>query len=373
MKLLSSLFAAVAVASPLGAQTWESYYPEPSASTFTVSRDIRYVDTLRMDVYRPANSGSRPALVFFTAGAFRNRAFYTSWARIAASKGVVAVLADLRGTSIAEAGQDFRSLLSHVQARGAEYGIDTSAIAVFGGSSNGFSSFQVVQDPRETRVKASVIYYSGSDVQRLRGDLPVLYIRAGLDRPFVNGGIDSLVARALAQNAPITVVNYAGGHHAFEGTDDNAVTRTLIDQTIDFVKSATSPAYRESVVRSMGYAAAAAHVQRSNFREAAAAYGELVAKTPNDAQLRLAYGEALLGDRQFEKACAEFEKLKGKGLGPRDLGLPAARACLQKGDPEAAIAWLASIPKRFLPARVKDEPVFVTLKDRADFKALFQP
>ena len=34
------------------------------------------------------------------------------------------------------------------------------------------------------------------------------------------------------------------------------------------------------------------------------------------------------------------------------------RACMQKGDADAAIAWLKSIPTRFLPLQVQDEAVF---------------
>jgi hypothetical protein len=64
--------------------------------------------------------------------------------------------------------------------------------------------------------------------------------------------------------------------------------------------------------------------------------------------------------------------LKGKGLGPRDLGLPAARACMLKGDADAAIAWLRSIPQRFLPAEVEKAPEFAALQGRADFHALFR-
>jgi hypothetical protein len=67
-----------------------------------------------------------------------------------------------------------------------------------------------------------------------------------------------------------------------------------------------------------------------------------------------------------------FDTLRDKGLGYRDLGLPAARACLQKGDPEAAVAWLRSIPPQFLPPSMRDDPAFAALKDRADFKALFE-
>ena len=362
-------------AAPLGAQPSGFFYPEPPASAVAVARDVRYgsadTATLRMDVYRPARgSGARPTLVFFTIGTQRANEAYVAWARIAASKGLVAVVADLRTTAFAE---DFRALLSHLTARGADHGLDTAAIAVFGASSNGFNSFRIVQDPRETRVKASVVYYSGAEVTELRRDLPVLLVRAGLDRPLVNASIDTVVMRALAQNAPVTVINHAGGHHGFETTDDDVVTRELIDQTVDFVLRVTTPAYRAALAGAVGYATAAAQVAAGNFAAAAATYAGLVARTPDDARLRLSYGEALLGDRQFAAACAEMDKLRDKGLGPRDLGLTAARACLQKGDPDAAMAWLASIPKRFLPQRVKDEPVFAPLRDRADFQALFRP
>jgi hypothetical protein len=68
----------------------------------------------------------------------------------------------------------------------------------------------------------------------------------------------------------------------------------------------------------------------------------------------------------------EFEKLKGKRLGPRDLGVPAARACMQKGDGAAAIAWLESIPPRFRPRSLENDPIFTPVRERPEFKALFQ-
>ena len=100
-------------------------------------------------------------------------------------------------------------------------------------------------------------------------------------------------------------------------------------------------------------------------------YADLVAARPDDARLRLSYGEALLGNAQYAEACGELEKLKGKGLGPRDLGLPAARACMLKGDADAAMAWLKTIPTRFLPPDVQNERAFAPLKSREDFRALF--
>ena len=366
------IILALAMAPPARAQNAGIFYPAPPASAVAVTRNVQYAsaDTgaLRMDVYRPTarSAAKSPALVFFTTGS--QRANYAGLGRIVASKGIVAVLGDLRSDSLP---RDFRTMLAAVVSQAGAYGIDTSRIAVFGASNGALNSFPVVQDSLEARIKASVMYYGGAEVTRFRRDLPVLYIRAGLDRPFVNASIDSVVMRALAANAPITVINYSGGHHSFEGTDDNVITRDLVDQTVDFVKRVTAPDYRAELVASVGYATAAAEVAAGDFRAAAATYATLVARKPDDAHLRLSYGESLLADKQFETACGEFEKLRGKGLGARDLALPAARACLQKGDANLALAWLSSIPKQFLPARVKDEPVFAALRERPEFKALF--
>ena len=129
---------------------------------------------------------------------------------------------------------------------------------------------------------------------------------------------------------------------------------------------------RASLAAGLPEAIAAGHMTRRNYGAAAAAYAPLVAARPAAARLGLSYGEALLANGQFAAACAALEALKGKGLGPRDLGLPAARACMQSGDAERAIAWLQSIPQRFLPPAVQTEPVFQPLAARSDFQALLK-
>ena len=144
----------------------------------------------------------------------------------------------------------------------------------------------------------------------------------------------------------------------------------MIDQTIAFVKQAVAPAYQSALRSGIRESTAAGYVASGDAAQAAAIYAALATERPNDVQVRLAYGEALLADSQFAVACAEFDKLRGKGLGPRDLGLPAARACAQKGDAASAIAWIESIPARFRPDLSAD-PAFATLRDRAEFRALF--
>jgi dienelactone hydrolase len=349
-------------------------FPSP-APNIVVATDVEYgrsgATRLAMDLYKPdAAAGAKvPALIFFNraTGADRSDRFYASWARTAASNGLIGILPDLRdGTEAA----DFRLLVSYLERHGAEHGIDS--IAVYAGSGNVFAALPAVEDPALTSIKAAVMYYGTAPVQQFRLDLPVLYVRAGLDRPPVNESIGKLAGLAVSQNAPVTLVNYSGGHHGFEGADVNDATRQVIIETVEFVKRATSVSYQSALRASLQEATAAGYVQTGKFHEAAATYGSMVASHPDDTRLRLAYGEALLRDGQAAVACSEFDKLRDKGLGYRDLGLPAARACLQKGDADAAIAWLRSIPARYLPPSTAEDPAFAALRDRPDFRALFE-
>lgn len=351
-------------------------YPVPPESSYKVIKDVEYGKSpsgrLLMDVYRPATGTRHPTLIFFNiaSGAERSNPFYASWARVVASKGITAILPDLR---METAVQDYVALHEYLaRYTGEEAGIDRNAVALYAGSGNVSRALPIVQDRRSTLLKSAVMYYGSASVTQFREDLPVLYVRAGLDRPAVNRGIDSIVANALSQNAPVTLLNYPGGYHAFEMRNDDEQSRRVIDQTIEFVKTTTAAEYQSALRRNVRESVAAGHVMGGRFHEAAAVYEELVSAAPENHTLRLAYGEALLGDKQFGAACDELEKLKGKGLGYRDLGIPAARACMQKGDTNAAIAWLQSIPVRFRPMELFDDPIFAPIKDRAEFKALFE-
>jgi dienelactone hydrolase family protein len=372
----SAVVAACVALALAGAIAQQEHFAFPPASPgVTVSRDLEYGTSggtsLRMDIYRPPAAGTRgPVLIFFNraTGADRSSAFWSAWAKTAATKGLIAILPDLRDGSEA---QDFDVLVEHLARHAEQIGIDREAIAVYAASGNVSAAFAAVEDPKQTAVKAAVMYYGTSRITEFRRDLPVLYVRAGLDRPGVNKEITALAALAVSQNAPVTLLNYPGGYHAFEIFNDDDATREVIDVTLDFVKRVTAASYQAALRRGVSEATAAGYVLTGNFREAASTYAELVASRPDDPRLRLAYGEALLGGAQYAAACAEFEKLKGQGLGPRDLGVPAARACAQKGDSDAAVAWLTSIPPRFRPADLATDPAFAALRSRPDFRALF--
>src|SRR5689334_10099521 len=328
-------------------QTAPPFALAPASAAVSVTKNVAYgradTITLAMDVYRPSGPlRPRATLIFFNraTGANRSQPFYASWAKAVASRGLVAILPDLREGSEPA---DFRMLIAHLVDRGAAIGVDRDAIAVYAGSGNVSTAFPVVEDSTLTAIKAAVMYYGTAPVKRFRADLPVLYVRAGLDRPNVNQEITSLAALAVSQNAPVTLLNHPSGYHAFEIFNDDDATRGVMEQTIEFVRRATSRAFQTGVHRGIAEATAAGYIQTREFGKAAAIFGHLLDEHPANLRLRLSYGEALLGNGQYAEACSELEKLRGKGLGPRDLGVPAARACMGKGDAEAAIAWLRTI------------------------------
>jgi Tetratricopeptide repeat/Dienelactone hydrolase family len=365
-----------AIATSAFAQDMRFFYPAPPASTFQAINDVQYgtsgTDPLRLDVYRPAGTGVHPTLIFsnLAYGPQRSGTFYVTWAQIAASKGITAIVPDLRAESYSD---DMTKLLEYLTSEGsAARGIDRDAIAVYAGSGNVSRTLPFVENPRAKAIKAAVMYYGAADVQQYRTDLPILFVRAGLDRPALNLAITRIVSEAVTQNAPWTLLNHPGGRHAFEIRNDDDATRRIIDDTLAFVKAATSPSYQTALRNALAEATAAGHVTAGRSAEAVTAYAALVKNRPDDPTLHLAYGEALLADKQFAVACAELEKLKGKSLGPRDLGIPAARACFQKGDVDAALAWLRGIPPQYRP-NLLDDPMFASIREREEFKALFPP
>src|SRR6185503_11151005 len=243
-----------AVLSVVRASTIESQQTKlafsPTATDVSISRDVQYAhrDTavLRMDVYRRPASAPMPAFIFYNRGVgdARRHPVYDGWARTAASRGFVAILPDLRSTSETE---DFQALLDHLTTNAATLGIDRDAIAMYAASGNVFRALPIVEDPKQTRVKAAVMYYGAAPISTFRLDLPVLYVRAGLDRADLNVAITTLISRALTQNAPITLLNHHTGYHGFEIFNDDDATRAIIDQTIDFVKVATSQRYQTAL------------------------------------------------------------------------------------------------------------------------------
>ncbi len=69
-------------------------------------------------------------------------------------------------------------------------------------------------------------------------DTPLCIIRAGQDEtPGLNADLDAYSARALAENKPITLVNYPGAPHSYELFVDAQDTRRVLQQGLDFLRA----------------------------------------------------------------------------------------------------------------------------------------
>ncbi len=68
-------------------------------------------------------------------------------------------------------------------------------------------------------------------------DVPLFVARAGRDEmPHLNDTIDRFLARALAINLPVTLVNHRTGPHAFDIVDDSDASRAVIQQIVAFMQ-----------------------------------------------------------------------------------------------------------------------------------------
>jgi Flp pilus assembly protein TadD len=125
--------------------------------------------------------------------------------------------------------------------------------------------------------------------------------------------------------------------------------------------------------RGLPEATAAGQVVAGDYHAAVVAYAQVVAARPDDPRLRLSYGEALIGDKQFAVACAEFEKLKGKRLGPsRSRVARGARLCA-----EGRLGHGCRVAQEYskaIPAALRCSPIRRLPRCRiaTTFRALFQ-
>ena len=65
-----------------------------------------------------------------------------------------------------------------------------------------------------------------------------MVIRAGQDEtPGLNQALDAFVAKAIAQNKPLTLVNYPDAPHSYELALDTPETGRTLQQGLDFLRA----------------------------------------------------------------------------------------------------------------------------------------
>ena len=249
-------------------------YPAPDADQVVTRLGVEYAQTesgpLTLDVYAPARRAASVALpaVVCVAGysdigyekflgcRFKDMAMTTTWARLVASFGMIAIT-----YGNARPQEDLDTALQYVREHAAELGIDAGRLALWGMSGNGaltlatlaasprgsfrcgvFSCAYLADLDGATHVADAsrqwrFVYPEGFRVENLPEDLPLFIARAGHEQdPGLNHAADRLVAALLAANRPVTCVNFAAAPHAFEMFHDTLETREVIRQMMRFAR-----------------------------------------------------------------------------------------------------------------------------------------
>ena len=336
------LLACLLFASPAFAQPFIA--PLPDSTRIDVRRDLAFKasdgSTLRFDLFRPRGEARPPVVVIFNLNGPAGRTFplSQSWARAFAGAGVAAACYEARTAS---ADSDFDALLAHLAARGAELAIDGERVGVWAGSSNVSRALPLSADPARRQVRALVAMYGHGPLTAFRRDLPVLFVRAGLDSRRVLAPLDSLIARGLAQNAPVSVVNLPHGTHPFEESIDDDAARGAIARVLAFFAETLASGSTASLQAGAASAEANAALVARDWPRAIAAFEALAQARPNDFDLAQRVGDARLGAGDFTGAAAAYERALELGSWRKgELAMGAIAAYAQAGRIESARPWL---------------------------------
>lgn len=256
-------------------------YAVPGMEDAEVRRDLVYRTLedgteLTMDVYLPpglADGERRPGVVFVHGGpvpmemwpAIKGWGIYTSYGRLIAASGLVGITFNHRFLSmerIEDTAASVAAACERVRAQAGSFHLDPDRLGVWAFSGGGpFLGPLLLEKP--AWVRCLVSYYAMLDLRPLReqipGELsdevlerfspvaclpgeafdgpPILIARAGLDRPWLNATADAFVARALAANATLDVLNHPRGQHGFDILDDDDRSREILARTIGFLKA----------------------------------------------------------------------------------------------------------------------------------------
>jgi len=248
----------------------------PGMDAAQVRRDVVYRtvagQALHMDVYSPAGTPrARPAVVLVHGGPIprtgaKNMGVFLSYGEILAASGIVAVTFDHRFVAperLPDARDDVAAAVGHVRSEAAALGVDPDRLALWAFSGGGPLLAAPLRE-RPSWLRALLAYYAVLDVRHsppgvedalgperrrefsaalglgddARTAPPLLVARAGLDHPWVNGGIDCFVQEALAKGATLDLLTHPDGRHGFDILDDDARSRHIIERTLAFLRDA---------------------------------------------------------------------------------------------------------------------------------------
>ena len=295
-------------------------YSVPGMDKVTSRRDVTYKTAgdkaLKLDVYYPPDfkEGARLPVVIFVNGVgaddLKDWQVYVDWAKVTAATGFVAITHQSR---MADSAADTSDLIGYVRANADSLKIDANKIGIWSCSANVRITLPIIMQADRKYIRCAVLYYGVMAAQATRPNLPLFIVRAGLDNPNLNRGIDSFVSQALTEGAPLTLINYEDGQHAFDIRDNNDKSREFIRQTLDFMKFNLSRdhAEQDAARRAPTPAQFASMIVSQGFPKALQVYNETKKTDPSAAIFQennlnqIGYG--LLDDGKIKEAIEVFK------------------------------------------------------------------
>ena len=258
-------------------------YSIPKMEQVQVQKNISYKtvdDTdLKMDVYYPhdlQSNSRRPAVILVHGEGVdpailkdaKDWGVFVSFGQLIAASGLIAIPFNHRSTEDLtryEAASDVDDLITYVRDHAESLHIDKEHLCLWAISAGVPTGMRAAMREPHPFIRCIVAYYGPMDLQHVReffeffpsevtdetlrefsaishleknsSDIPPMFIaKAGLDHPFFNESIDRFVMEASSKNVPITFMNHPTGHHAFDMLDDNARSREIIRNTLEFIK-----------------------------------------------------------------------------------------------------------------------------------------
>jgi tetratricopeptide (TPR) repeat protein len=249
---------------------WGVVLEHPDTKKITVEADIPFRTeggrTLHFDAYIPLGIRQdevRPTVVFLNGigdqpnqPGLKQAAVYSSWARLIAAHGYVAITMESEVNRIEDS---FGALFRYFDQSGAKHHVDTRAIGTQALSANCREAASYLMSTKVfPGIKAAVLYYGQMPSGPYRMDLPVLFVVAALD--IREDNYSRLWTEVLKNKSPWTITIANGMPHAFDAFSDTEVSKRMIMTTISYwinqlgpVPASSSPPSKERSIVAAGY------------------------------------------------------------------------------------------------------------------------
>ncbi len=223
-------------------------YQEPGMAKVLIRNGIGFKTindtTLTLDAYYPRGADKKKLLpvVIFHNGVggldIPKWRVYGDWARLVASHGMIAINHQSRAGHTLE---DAEALVDYLRSHAADLGIDPDRLGVWSCSGNVNTAMSLANQPSRRYIRTLVAYYGmGAPLASFRQDLEIQVVKSGLDYYFLNKGIETFMATAVANDLHVEYMAYPEGQHAFDIFDATPRSREIILGTVAFLKEKLS-------------------------------------------------------------------------------------------------------------------------------------